>query len=131
MAARHLFHHLVLFASDFAASEPFYTRTLAALGVEAGEVTEAGVEYWITDHDTPSFALDTAATSVEVSRGVHVAFEAANREAVDAFYRAALAAGGTSRHEPRHWPEYKAYAAFVSDPDGNNIEALVKDATAP
>lgn len=49
---------------------------------------------------------------------------------VDAFHQAAVAAGGTSRHEPRYWPEYRAYAAFDSDPDGNNVEALVKEAEA-
>lgn len=130
MAPRHLLHHVTMFASDFAVSEPFYTRVLATLGIEAGEVSETGVEYWITDHDTPSIAVDTAATGADVSRGVHLAFEAPDRAAVDAFHEAALAAGGTSRHEPRHWPEYRAYAAFVSDPDGNNIEALVKDASA-
>ena len=88
------------------------------------------MEYWTAEHDTPSFALDTAATSAEVTRGLHVAFEAADQSVVDAFYQAAVAAGGTSRHQPRYWPEYRAYAAFVSDPDGNNIEALVKDAPA-
>ena len=41
---------------------------------------------------------------------------------------AALGAGGTERHAPRHWPEYRAYCAFVSDPDGNNIEAVHKEA---
>ena len=72
--------------------------------------------------------MGPAETSEDVTRGVHVAFEAADRSAVDAFHQAAVAAGGISRHEPRHWPEYRAYCAFVSDPDGNNIEALVKDA---
>ena len=128
MPARHLFHHVVMFASDFAASEPFYTRALAALGITAGYSSETGVEYWIPEHDTPSFAIDTAPTSADVTRGVHVAFEAADRSAVDDFYEAAVAAGGASRHAPRHWPEYRAYCAFISDPDGNNIEALVKDA---
>jgi catechol 2,3-dioxygenase-like lactoylglutathione lyase family enzyme len=128
MPARHFFHHVVVFASDFDASESFYTGALSALGVIAGERSETGVEYWTAEDDTPSFAVDTAATSADVTRGVHVAFEAADPGAVDAFHEAAVAAGGISRHEPRHWPEYRAYAAFVSDPDGNNIEALVKDA---
>ena len=128
MPARHLFHHVSVFASDFGASESFYTRALAVLGIEAGLRNEDGVEYWFTGDDTPSFGLEIAATSADVTRGVHLAFEAADPSAVDAFHEAAVAAGGTSRHEPRHWPEYRAYCAFVSDPDGNNIEALVKDA---
>jgi len=130
MPARYFFHHVVVFASDFAASEPFYTQALAALGITSGAVSETGVEYWNPEGDTPSFAVDTAPTSEEVTRGVHLAFDAADRGAVDAFHEAAIAAGGTSRHAPRHWPEYSAYAAFVSDPDGNNVEALVKDAAA-
>jgi catechol 2,3-dioxygenase-like lactoylglutathione lyase family enzyme len=130
MPTRHLFHHVAVFASDFEASEAFYTKALAALGIQVGERTETGAEYWITGHDTPSFAVAGATTSEDVTCGVHMAFEAADLIAVDAFFQAAVAAGGTSRHEPRHWPEYRAYCAFVSDPDGNNIEALVKDAAA-
>ena len=130
MPARHLFHHLGVFASDFATSESFYTAALAALGVQAGYRTETIAEYWIPEHDTPSLSLETARTSAEVTRGLHLAFEAADRRAVDAFHQAAVMSGGTSRHEPRHWPEYRAYSAFVSDPDGNNIEALVKDVDA-
>lgn len=127
MPARHFIHHLGVFAGDFAASESFYTNALGALGIHPGYRTEAIAEYWIPEHDTPSLSLETAPTEAEVTRGLHLAFEAADRGAVDAFHRAAVAAGGTSRHEPRQWPEYRAYAAFVSDPDGNNVEALVKD----
>jgi catechol 2,3-dioxygenase-like lactoylglutathione lyase family enzyme len=124
----HLVHHVGVFASDFAMSEAFYTAALAALGVQAGYRTEAIAEYWIPEHDAPSLSLETAPTRENVTRGLHLAFEAAETSAVDAFYRAAIAAGGISRHEPRYWREYRAYAAFVGDPDGNNVEALVKDA---
>jgi catechol 2,3-dioxygenase-like lactoylglutathione lyase family enzyme len=127
MPASHLIHHLGVFASDFAASESFYTSALAALHVQAGYRTENIAEYWIPEHDAPSLSLETAPTSADVTRGLHLAFEAADRTAVDAFYQAAISTGGTSRHEPRHWPEYRAYAAFVSDPDGNNVEALMKE----
>ena len=130
MPARHLVHHLGLFASDFAASESFYTNALAALGVRAGFRTDSIAEYWIAEHDAPSLSLETARGSADVTRGLHLAFEAADRDAVDAFYRAGVEAGGKPRHEPRRWPEYRAYAAFVSDPDGNNVEALVKDSDA-
>ena len=130
MPARHLVHHLGLFASDFAASESFYTSALAALDIRAGYRTESIAEFWIPEDDAPSLSLETAEDSEHVTRGLHLAFEAADREAVDAFHHAAVNAGGTSRHEPRHWPEYRAYAAFVSDPDGNNVEALVKDVAA-
>lgn len=127
MPGRRLIHHLGVFASDFAASEAFYTAALAPLGVEAGYRTESIAEYWITGQDTPSVSLETAPTTTTVTRGLHLAFEAASRTEVDAFHRAAVAAGGVSRHEPRYWTEYRAYTAFVSDPDGNNVEALVKE----
>ena len=57
---------------------------------------------------------------------IHVAFVASSREAVDAFYRAGLAAGGKDNGHPGLRPHYHAnyYAAFVLDPDGNNIEAV-------
>lgn len=131
MPARHLVHHLGVFASDFAASDSFYTNALAALGVQAGYRTERIAEFWIPEHDAPSLSLEPADDNAHVTRGLHLAFEAADRDAVDAFHQAAVNAGGTSRHEPRHWPEYRAYASFVSDPDGNNVEALVKDGAVP
>ncbi|MFB8757610.1 VOC family protein [Streptomyces nigra] len=72
-------------------------------------------------------SLERAENEAAVTRGAHIAFTAATRDAVDAFHAAALAAGGTSRHAPRSWSEYRAYCAFVSDPDGNNIEAVHKE----
>lgn len=127
MPAPHLVHHLGVFASDFSASESFYTKALAALDVHAGYRTDVIAEYWIPERDAPSLSLESAPTSADVTRGLHLAFEAADRNAVDSFFDAAIEAGGTARHEPGHWPEYRAYAAFVSDPDGNNIEAVVKE----
>lgn len=127
MTVPHFVHHLGVFASNFAASEAFYTEALATLGVEAGYRTEAIAEYWIPGHDTPSLSLESAPTDSEVTRGLHLAFEAGDRGAVERFHRAAVTAGGVSRHTPRYWPEYRAYAAFVSDPDGNNVEALLKE----
>ncbi|MER5886143.1 VOC family protein [Streptomyces sp. NPDC001941] len=130
-------HHLGVFASDFEASERFYTASLAALGIGVGHRDEGVAEYWSPRQDTPSLSLERAPGGTEatqgstqqgVTRGVHIAFAADGRDAVDAFHAAAVAAGGTSRHAPRAWPEYRAYCAFVSDPDGNNIEAVHKEA---
>lgn len=64
----------------------------------------------------------------DVTRGLHLAFSAPERARVDAFFQAALDSGGHERVAPRFWPEYRAYCAFVSDPDGNNIEAVHKEA---
>ncbi|MFD6179221.1 MULTISPECIES: VOC family protein [unclassified Isoptericola] len=126
-AAAHLVHHVGVLAADFAASERFYTAALEPLGVRAGYRTDVTAEYWVPGRDTPSVSLETAPAAAEATRFLHLAFEAPDRAAVDAFHRAAVAAGGTSRHAPRYWPEYRAYTAFVSDPDGNNVEALVKE----
>jgi catechol 2,3-dioxygenase-like lactoylglutathione lyase family enzyme len=57
----------------------------------------------------------------------HIGVFASDFAASRRFYAAALAAGGIERHAPRHWPEYRGYCAFVSDPDGNNIEAVHKE----
>ena len=120
-----MIHHVGVFASDFAASRRFYAAALAALGVFPRYETERISEFWRAQADTPSLSLGQATR--EVTRGLHLAFEAADRGQVDAFFAAAIAAGGIERHAPRHWPEYRAYCAFVSDPDGNNIEAVHKE----
>ena len=59
-------------------------------------------------------------------RESHIAFAAPDRDAVIAFFDAAVAAGAEVLHEPRVWPEYHAnyFGAFVRDPDGNNVEAV-------
>jgi catechol 2,3-dioxygenase-like lactoylglutathione lyase family enzyme len=120
-------HHLGVFASDFAASERFYTAALEALGINAGYRADGVAEYWHPEQDTPSLSLERAEEETAVTRGMHLAFTAASRDAVDAFHAAAVAAGGTARHAPRSWDEYRAYCSFVSDPDGNNIEAVHKE----
>jgi catechol 2,3-dioxygenase-like lactoylglutathione lyase family enzyme len=118
-------HHLGVFASDFPASKAFYTAALAPLGVTPNYETDDIAEYWSQDGDALSLSLERAVD--QPTRGLHLAFAAPDRETVDAFFRAATAAGGRQRHRPRHWPEYRAYCAFVTDPDGNNIEAVRKE----
>ncbi|MET9495741.1 VOC family protein [Streptomyces sp. NPDC006552] len=120
-------HHLGVFTSDFEASERFYTAALGALGIGIGHRAVGVAEYWSPQQDTPSLSLERAEDEAAVTTGLHVAFTAPDRAAVDAFHAAAVAAGGTSRHAPRRWSEYRAYCAFVSDPDGNNVEAVHKE----
>jgi catechol 2,3-dioxygenase-like lactoylglutathione lyase family enzyme len=121
-----MIHHLGVFASDFAASRRFFVAALEPLGIRVGYETGSVCELWHTESDTPSLSLHAA--SVETTRGLHLAFEASDRAAVDAFFTAAISAGGAERHAPRFWPEYRGYCAFVGDPDGNNIEAVHKEA---
>ena len=72
-------------------------------------------DFWIS-------ALDSG----EPCRESHIAFLAPNRDAVRRFFDAAVMGGAEVLHEPRLWPEYHPtyYAAFVRDPDGNNVEAV-------
>lgn len=114
--------HLALQAADVAAAAAFYDTVLAPLGgrrlMDFGEVVGYGV-------DRPTFWLGPTAPGGE-AREVHVAFVAADRPAVHAFFDAAVAAGAEVLHEPRVFPEYHPdyYGAFVRDPDGNNVEAV-------
>ena len=120
-----MIHHLGVFASDFEASRELYRAALTPLGITIGYQTEDVAEFWRAEDDTPSLSLERAAG--EATRGLHLAFAAPDRTSVEAFFAAALSAGGRERHRPRYWPDYSAYCAFIDDPDGNNVEAVHKD----
>jgi catechol 2,3-dioxygenase-like lactoylglutathione lyase family enzyme len=126
-AAAPFVHHVAMSASDFAVSEPIYSAALRALGVEALFRADTVAEYWEPDEDRLSFSLEQASRPETVTRRMHIGFMAADRAAVDRFHDAAVAAGARPKHAPRYWPEYRAYCAFLRDPDGNNVEALVKE----
>ena len=121
-----MLHHLGVFASDFDASREFYRAALGVLGIEVGYETEGIAEFWRAGTDAPSLSLERAAG--EPTHGLHLAFAAPDRAHVDRFFRVAIEAGGRERVAPRFWPTYRAYCAFVSDPDGSNIEAVHKEA---
>jgi len=115
--------HMGFGVSDFRRSRAFYEKALAPLGIlvvkevperEAMGFGAAGKPFfWIAKAEGPSGRL-------------HVAFTTEDRAAVDAFHRAAIAAGGTDNGAPGLRPHYHPayYGAFVLDPDGNNIEAV-------
>ncbi len=114
--------HTTLPVSDYQKSKIFYMKTLAPLGytnnMEDGEAAGfndgKNTDMWIVQENT---VLPT-----------HLAFEAKNKQEVEGFYKAALAAGATDNGSPgyrNYWPGY--YAAFVYDPDGHNIEAVWYD----
>jgi len=115
--------HVSIQCADVAASAAFYDAVLAPLGghrlMEFGPVIGYGVP------PMPDFWLGPQQTG-EGFRENHIAFAAADRSAVDAFFRCAVDAGAEVLHEPREWPEYHPgyYGAFVRDPDGNNVEAV-------
>ena len=78
----------------------------------------ASPTFWIADA--------SAGDASGPNREIHVAFQAADVDAVKAFYDTAVKLGAESLHEPRIWPEYHPgyFGAFVRDPDGNNVEAV-------
>jgi lactoylglutathione lyase len=115
-----LIDHIQLVVADLAASKRFYVAVAAALGVP---VTE-GPSFFYLDELFVSSA-DSPAAGGKLTGRVHLAFQAADRAMVDRFHRDAVAAGGKDNGAPgerKYHPGY--YAAFVLDPDGNNIEVV-------
>jgi catechol 2,3-dioxygenase-like lactoylglutathione lyase family enzyme len=120
--------HVGIQVSDFAKARAFYEKALAPLGyavlmefpvAEKGPNGVAGFgrapkpDFWI-------------AQGAKMAPGVHLAFTADDRKTVDAFYKAAMAAGGKDNGGPGLRPQYHPnyYGAFVLDPDGHNVEAV-------
>ena len=118
-----MFDHVVIGVSNYAASKAFFEQALAPLGVEVVAENQLGVEFCRPDGDS-SFCIRLE--PVIDHPHLHLAFTAENRQQVDAFHRAALAAGGKDNGAQGLRPEYHAnyYAAFVIGPDGHNIEAV-------
>ncbi|WP_431052964.1 VOC family protein [Roseateles sp. L2-2] len=116
-----LIDHLQLVVRDLAASKAFYTAILPPLGVPLGG---EGKDYFWFDELFVSSADSDAAVGKLTGRH-HLAFQAKDRAAVEAFHKTALAHGGTDNGAPGERPYHPGYyAAFVLDPDGNNIEAV-------
>lgn len=119
--------HITFGVTDFLRSTAFYDRALAPLGIkrlfDVPDDAADGVKVTGYGDDRPWFwmAEERATTGL-----FHIAFRAESRADVDAFYSAALAAGGTDNGAPGVRPQYHAhyYAAFVRDPDGHNIEVV-------
>lgn len=118
--------HVEIAVSDYNRAKKFYEQALAPLGCgfvmeytaqngqrSAGFGRERRPYFWIGDSRRPKSP-------------VHIAFAAKNRAEVNAFHRAAVAAGGTDNGAPGLRPQYHPnyYGAFVLDPDGHNIEAV-------
>jgi catechol 2,3-dioxygenase-like lactoylglutathione lyase family enzyme len=113
--------HVQLVVRDLAASRRFYEAVMKAIGIPPGP---SGDDYFSYDEMWVSTATSEAAVGELTGRN-HLAFAAKSRDVVEAFHKAALAAGGRDNGAPgerKYHPGY--YAAFVIDPDGNNIEAV-------
>ncbi len=134
--------HIGVNVGNFETAKAFYAAALAPLGIGllaeypaavTGSVDVAGFGepgkpvFWISAPHAPgASASATTPASSQAASQVHVAFQASTRALVDAFYRAALDAGGRDNGAPgiraHYHPDY--YGAFVLDPSGHNIEAV-------
>jgi len=126
--SENLISHVSVGTNDFARSVAFYEKVLATLGCRkimeyAGAVAFGKTlpEFWV---QTPIDGEPAA-----IGNGVHFGFVAASKEAVHAFYDAALAAGGKDDGAPGPRPDYGEpyYGCFVRDPEGHKIEAAFWD----
>ena len=129
-----MINHITLLVSRLDVSKKFYTQALQSLGYRAvverpehfiGFATKdvAGQrDFWLKQ-----VAIDKAGrVEQKTSSGLHFAFTADNKQQVEDFYAAGLSGGGIDNGSPGYRPQYHAgyYAAFVLDPDGNNVEAV-------
>ncbi len=120
--------HAALIVSNYEKHKKFYETVLKPLGytltmdhpewMAGGYNDGKNTDFWISQKKEPVTGFAS-----------HIAFEAKNKEQVDEFYKAALAAGGKDNGKPGYrkdyWPGY--YAAFVHDEDGNNVEVVFYD----
>ena len=113
--------HVLFVVEDLGASRRLYTAALAPLAYSELHVQEDGIAYGADDLDDFAIFRGTPVTTA-----AHVAFDSADRDAVDAFFQAAIANGATARGEPGVWTQYseRYYAAFVNVLHGNNVEAV-------
>ena len=122
-----MFDHVVFGVRDYAASKAFYLAAFAPIGMKLVSENALGVEM-SADGEASLCLFQTD----EKPAHLHLALRAQNRQQVDDFHRAALAAGGRDNGGPGLRPKYNAnyYAAFVIDPDGHNVELVCHVAEA-
>ena len=121
--------HIGINCADYAKAAEFYDTVLGVLGFSRQMDFGRAIGYG--RDGKPSFWISEA-VDMGPNREIHVAFGAADEDAVRAFHMAAIGLGAASLHAPRLWPEYHPgyFGAFVRDPDGNNVEAVYHGASA-
>jgi catechol 2,3-dioxygenase-like lactoylglutathione lyase family enzyme len=117
-----IFDHVTLGVSDIKRARDFYNRVMPVLGLPLLWENATMLTYGVKGGQ--DFGLQQDNSSAR--RGTHVAFCANDRDSVNRFHAEAMAAGGTDDGAPGLRPEYHGsyYAAFITDPDGNRIEAV-------
>ena len=125
-----MFDHVKFGVGDYAASKAFFLKALEPLGVAV--VAEGPPTYGVELSQPESKASLCLYQTEEKPAPLHLAFTAENRQQVEAFYRAAMEAGGKDNGAPGLCPEYSGryYAAFVIGPDGHNIEVVFHEPEA-
>ena len=120
-----MYDHIGLLVSNLQASLRFYSAALATLGLTV--CTQDASSAGLGPKDEPGLWLHQSTTGTE-GRGAHIALHAPNRAAVDCFHRKGLKAGGRDNGAPGARIDYSPtyYAAFLIDPDGNNVEAVTQ-----
>ena len=115
--------HVHLRARDLEKTKRFYTDVLKTLGIPVGSQSPRHIQF-------DELWIDALGDEKGSATHVHLAFQAADREAVERFYAAGMASGGRDNGPPGerdYAPGY--YAAFLLDPDGNNVEAVFHGST--
>jgi catechol 2,3-dioxygenase-like lactoylglutathione lyase family enzyme len=125
-----MFDHVKFGASDYEASKAFFLKALEPLGVVAASEGEPsyGIEMSVPGSKSSLCIFHTE----EKPAHLHLAFAAGSRQQVEAFYQAALDAGGKDNGPPGLRPQYSGryFAAFVISPGGHNIEAVFHEGEA-
>ena len=116
-----MFDHVGFAVSNISQSKAFFLKALESIGVAV--VMEGPYGVGMGKNGKPSLWIHDATST---AAPMHIAFTAENRNEVDSFYKAALAAGGKDNGPPGLRPQYHAnyYGAFVIGPDGHNVEAV-------
>lgn len=122
-----MFDHVRIEVSDLQASAGFYDEALRPLGLARAMELPGTIAFGRADAEGATSYFLISERGRPAVRGGHIAFAAQDTEAVDDFYAAALSAGGSDNGAPGLRTDYHPgyYGAFVLDPDGNNIEAVV------
>jgi catechol 2,3-dioxygenase-like lactoylglutathione lyase family enzyme len=117
--------HAGVHVSDFTKAKEFYSKALAPLGY----TLLSDFAQWSVAGFGESGKSDFWLYTAEVKQNDHIAFAASSKEAVDAFYKAGLEAGGKDNGAPGYRKDYSPgyYAAFIHDLDGNNVEVVFHD----
>lgn len=128
-----MFNHISLGVSDLGRALAFYDAVMATIGHERyfGDMKDGFMAYGGEDcFFVVCLPLEEKADAVRACSGTHICFSAPSQDSVDAFYRTALAHGGSCAGAPGIREEYAEdyYAAFVLDPDGHKIEAVTQHA---